>query len=173
LDHDERIAWAQFRFSVIAPFVCRRLDTEEQRRALRKEILEQTYVTPDGRQKQIHKRTFQQWLWLHKKYGFEGLLDSQRSTRGRCRAIQSEILDRAELLRRQEPARSIKTILSILKAEGFDVTSVSKTTLNTHLNLRGAGKQRLTSEKVCIPDQNGRPFRTKVGDVSGPKWAEI
>ncbi len=147
MDHDERIAWAQFRFSVIAPFVCRRLDTEEQRRALRKEILEQTYVTPDGHQKQIHKRTFQQWLWLHKKYGFEGLLDSQRSTRGRCRAIQSEILDRAELLRRQEPARSIKTVLSILKAEGFDVTSVSKTTLNTHLNLRGASKQRLASEK--------------------------
>lgn len=58
MDHDERIAWAQFRFSVIAPFVCRRLDTEEQRRALRKEILEQTYVTPDGHQNKFISELF-------------------------------------------------------------------------------------------------------------------
>lgn len=26
---------------------------------------------------------------------------------------------------------------------------------------------------LCIPDQNGQPFRSKVGDHSGPKWAAI
>jgi hypothetical protein len=26
---------------------------------------------------------------------------------------------------------------------------------------------------LCIPEQNGQPFRSKVGDDSGPKWAAI
>ncbi len=147
MDQDERIAWAQFRFSVIAPLVCRKFESEEHKRSVRKELLDQTYVDPDGRERRIHKRTFQQWLWLHKKFGFEGLLDSRRSTLGKCLAIPNEILDRAELLRRQEPARSVRTILSILKAEGFDIAGVSRNTLNTHLNLRGANKQKLATEK--------------------------
>ncbi len=124
MDHDERIAWAQFRFSVIAPLVCRKIDSEEQRRALVNEILEQVYVTPDGHQKRIAKRTLQEWVSQHKKLGFEGLLDSRRSTRGSCRAIPIETLDRAEFLRRQEPTRSIKTILSILKAEGYEARCI-------------------------------------------------
>jgi putative transposase len=147
VDHDERMTWAQFRFSVIAPLVCRRFENEEQKRALRNELLEQIYVTPDGQEKRIHKRTMQQWLWLYNKHGLEGLLDSRRSTRGSCRAISAAILDRAESLRRQEPARSIRTILSILAAEGFTVSAISKSTLNTHLNLRGASKHKLASEK--------------------------
>lgn len=147
MDEDERITWGQFRFSVIAPLVCRRFESEEQKRALRKEILAQTYVAPDGRQIRVHKRTLGQWLYLHKKFGFEGLLDSRRSTRGSCRAISKEVLDRAELLRRQEPARSVRSILSILEAEGFDVSTVNRSTLNTHLNVRGASKKKLASEK--------------------------
>lgn len=48
MDHDERITWAQFRFSVIAPLVCRKFESDEQKKALRREILQQTYVQPDG-----------------------------------------------------------------------------------------------------------------------------
>ncbi len=147
MDHDERMTWAQFRFSVIAPLVCRRFESEEQKRILRQELLEIIYVTPDGEEKRMHKRTIQQWLYLYNKYGFEGLLDQNRSTKGSCRAIPANILDRAESLRRQEPARSIRTLLNILAAEGFDVKDVSKSTLNTHLNLRGAGKHKLATEK--------------------------
>ncbi len=147
MDHDERITWAQFRFSVIAPLVCRKFESDEQKKALRREILQQTYVQPDGSLKQIPRRTLQQWLWQHRKFGFDGLLDSNRSTRGTCRAIPEEILNRAELLRRQEPARSVRTILSILEAENFDVKKISKSTLNNQLRLRGASKQKLASEK--------------------------
>jgi putative transposase len=147
VDHDERMAWAQFRFSVIAPLVCRRIESEEHRRVLRREILDQIYVTPDGHEKKIHRRTLSEWLARHKKFGLDGLLDSGRSTRGTCRAIPKEILDRAEILRRQEPSRSIKTILSILKAENFDVSKVSRSTLNIHLNQRGANKAMLAGDR--------------------------
>ncbi len=147
MDHDERVTWAQFRFSVIAPLVCRRIESEEQRRALRQDVLDQTYVTPDGHQIKIARRTLAGWLSRHKKHGFEGLLDSTRSTRGKCRAIAPDILARAEVLRRQESSRSIRTIISILRAEGFDVHGISNTTLNTQLNQRGANKRKLSSEK--------------------------
>lgn len=147
MDHDERITWAQFRFSVIAPLVCRKFENNEQKKLLRREILQQTYVQPDGTLKRIPRRTLQQWLWQHKKFGFDGLLDSRRSTRGSSRAINEHILERAEQLRRQEPARSIRTILSILESENFDVQKISKSTLNNQLNLRGASKQKLASEK--------------------------
>lgn len=171
MDHDEKMTWAQFRFSVIAPLVCRRFENEEQKRALRKQILEQIYVTPDGQEKRVHRRTVQQWLWLYKKYGLEGLLDSGRSTKGSCRAIPLVILDRAEALRRQEPARSIRTILSILDAEGFDVKSVSRSTLNTHLNLRGAGKHKLATEKGAFQRWEQRYANALwQGDTSAGLW---
>ncbi len=143
MDLDKRMKWAQFRFSVIAPLVCRKL-TEEQRRVVRREILSQTFLTPDGHEKKIAKRTLTEWLARHRQAGFDGLLDSRRTTLGGNRAIAKELLDRAEQLRREEETRSIKTILSLLRAEGHDVADVSKTTLNVHLNQRGASKARLS-----------------------------
>jgi putative transposase len=75
VDLDKRMKWAQFRFSVIAPLVCRKL-TEEQRRVVRREILSQTFLTPDGNEKKIAKRTLTEWLARHRQAGFDGLLDS-------------------------------------------------------------------------------------------------
>ena len=62
MDHDERITWAQFRFSVIAPLVCRKFESDEQKKALRREILQQTYVQPDGSLKQILEETIKSKL---------------------------------------------------------------------------------------------------------------
>jgi hypothetical protein len=45
MNEDEPARWAQFRFSVIAPLVCRTLH-EEQRKALKQEILNHSYLTP-------------------------------------------------------------------------------------------------------------------------------
>ena len=146
MDHEKRMNWARFRFSVIAPLVCRKL-SEEQRRALRHEILAQTFITPDGHEKRIASRTLNAWVARHRKAGFDGLLDLQRSTLGSNRAISPEILDRAEQLRREEETRSVKTILRLLDSEGYDSSAISKTTLNLHLNQRGAGKARLSGDK--------------------------
>lgn len=146
MDYDKRLAWAQFRFSVIAPLVCRKIKSEEDRRTLRRDIINQIYVTPDGHQKKVSERTLNDWLWRYKRDGFEGLFDMYRKTKGACRALPKELVDRAEKLRREEPSRSIRTIISILKAEGFDTSSVSKSTLNFHLNRRGAKKGKLAGE---------------------------
>lgn len=141
------MAWGQFRFSVIAPLVCRHIESEEQRRMLRRQILDQVYVTPKGEKKHIASRTLNVWLSRYRQYGFEGLLDPSRNTLGSCRAIPEEVLKRAEELRRELKTRSIKSIVSIMKTEGFDMKEVSRSTLNLQLKSRGAGKEKLATEK--------------------------
>jgi hypothetical protein len=66
---------------------------------------------------------------------------------GSCDAISEEILNAAEELRREVRSRSIRGILSVLRAKGFDVSNISPSTLNFHLNRRGATKEKHASEK--------------------------
>ena len=146
MDQQKRTDWARFRFSVIAPLVCRKL-SEEQRRRLRREILQQTFITPDGYEKRIAPRTLNDWVGRHRKFGFDGLLSMSRNTLGSTRAISKELLDRAVELRHEEPTRSVKMILRLLQAMGHDTTGVSRTTLNVHLNRLGANKERLSGDK--------------------------
>lgn len=49
---DERMKMALFRFGVIAPLVCRRLEKAE-RQGVRYQIGEQLYEWPNGRVKQV------------------------------------------------------------------------------------------------------------------------
>lgn len=146
MDQEKRLDWARFRFSVIAPLVCRKL-TENERRELRRDILNQIFFTPDGQERRMAPRTLNEWVLRYRKGGFDGLLASRRKTLGNVRAIPEGILDRAEQLRREEESRSVKLILKLLQAEGFKTEGISKTTLNVHLNRRGAARSRLSGTK--------------------------
>lgn len=146
MDEAKRRAWAEFRFAVIAPLVCRRLD-EAERRSLKRQILSNYYRTPDGTEKLIAERTLRTWIVRYRQYGFDGLLRMRSRTAGRYYAIPEEIIDEAEKLRIERRDRSIRVILSLLKARGMNVEGVSKTTLNFHLNRRGATKEKYASEK--------------------------
>ena len=135
MDESKRFKWAEFRFKVIAPLVCRRLEDEE-RRVLRRAILEKPHITPDGEEVFIAERTLRAWVAKYRLHGFDGLKRMTPRTKGEFRAIPEDVLDKAEHLRRERPARSVKTILSLLKADSIDISGISKSTLNYHLNLR-------------------------------------
>ena len=91
---DRRRQWAEFRFGVISPLVCRRLDDAE-RRQLKKEILNQVFITPDEKTKRIAERTLREWIVRYGTYGFEGLVQLARRDKGKCRAISAEVLNQA------------------------------------------------------------------------------
>jgi len=146
LDEEKRLQWAQFRFEVIAPLVCRRLE-ECDRRQLKQQILSTLHRTPDGDEKRVAERTLRSWLARYRLHGIEGLKRITPATKRNYRAIPESVLDKAEELRRELPTRSIRTILSLLRAHGIDTRGVSKSTLNFHLNLRGAPKEKRASEK--------------------------
>lgn len=145
-EKDKRKEWAQFRFGVIAPLVCRRLD-DAQWRQLRKEILNQTFVTPDEQEKRIAERTLREWVARYRMYGFDGLMRLRRSDSGIRKAISAELVSQAYTLRKELPTRSIKGILAHLRVKDVDVGKIAKTTLNRYLNALGAKKEKVTGEK--------------------------
>jgi putative transposase len=146
VDEKLRQQWAQFRFAAIAPLVCRRLD-EAQRREEKRKILQTAFTTPLGEQRQVADRTLRTWITRYNLYGYEGLLRMESRTRGKCEAIPEDVLDAAEELRLELRSRSIRGILAVLRTKGLDVSKISPSTLNFHLNRRGATKEKLASEK--------------------------
>ena len=146
MDEQLRQKWAEFRYGVIAPLVCRRLD-DAQRREEKQRILKTAFTTPVGDSKFVADRTLRSWLSRYNLYGFDGLMRVESRSAGRCEAIPEEILNAAVDLRLELRSRSIGGILAVLKAKGFDVGEISPSTLNFHLNRLGATKEKLASEK--------------------------
>lgn len=170
MEHDRKTKWAQFRFSVIAPLVCRKL-TREEYLAVRAEILKHTHVKPDGTLWKIPKRTLSQWLQQHKEGGFKALEDSDRTTFGSNRAIPDDVLAKAVELRKELSTRSVRTILRLLNSLGYDVSGVSKSTLNNHLNRLGASKDQVAGTAGAFQRwQQEFINRLWQGDTSSGLW---
>lgn len=145
MELDERTKRALFRLEVIAPLVSGRLSKVEFAE-MRKQVLSRVYDTPEGKQWQISGRTLRTWLKKHREGGFNALFDGDRGTYGRNRALSEAVLQAAMGLRKQESSLSIPQILDLLKhsegIEAAEVADISKSTLNRHLNRRGAKKNR-------------------------------
>lgn len=139
---DQRQKIALFRYAVIAPLVCRTLSEAESRKA-RQYVLEMTYTHPDGTVRRVPERTVRHWLGRYRKLGFKGLFDEFRNDKGSCKAVSSDLLGKAESLRREEPARSVRTIIEILRRSGEDTTSLKPRTLARQLTAIGATKKLL------------------------------
>jgi putative transposase len=139
---DRRLKVALFRHGVIAPLVCRKLDPDAVKE-LRKRILEQPFEHPDGSLRTVPERTVRHWLQKYRKHGFKGLFDEFRSDRGKCKAIPDDLLQKAEELRREEPGRSVRTIMEILKQLNIATGSLRERTVARQLTVRGATKKLL------------------------------
>ncbi len=170
MDEEERMKWAQYRFEVIAPLVCRTLEPEEKQE-IRSDILRKTHLAPDGIARRIGERTLRRWVALHRQYGFAGLLRAKEGHPRQYRAIAKETLDHAEQLRREKRSRSIETIISLLRAAEKDVAGISKSTLNFHLNRRGAFKEKHASERGTFQRfQKDHANELWQGDTSAGLW---
>lgn len=145
-DEEKRRELAEFRFSVIAPLVCGEY-TSDQKEIIRRGVLTKGYTTPDGQVWHVAERTLRAWVARYKLSGLKGLYDKRRSTRGQYKAIPADILEAARVKRKELNSRSIRDILHQLAVEGLDVSKVSKTTLNVHLNRLGAKKEKPYSEQ--------------------------
>jgi putative transposase len=120
---------------------------DAERRELMRQILNTSFECPDGEQKRFAERTLRTWLAKYRIYGFDGLMRAESRLAGSCTAIPGPVLDAAVKLRQELRTRSARGILSVLRAQGFDVTDVAESTLNFHLNRLGATKEKYASEK--------------------------
>jgi putative transposase len=146
VDEERRQLWAQFRFDVIAPLLDDKLDGAEKA-SLRQEILAKTYTTPEDRSWRISERTLRNWLNRYRKGRLVELENRRNKTRGQMKALDENVLQVAKGLRERMRTRSIQDILMHLKfASDIDISKISTSTLNRHLNRVGATKDKKYSE---------------------------
>lgn len=145
-DEERREAWALFRYNVIAPLLENGLDGAEKA-AKRQEVLAEVHITPDGKRWTISERTLRNWLARHRTGQLTGLKNQRRENLGVMKTLEEAVLEQAKGLRERMRTRSIADILVHLRMKGVDVSRISTTTLNRHLNRVGATKRKDFAER--------------------------
>ena len=100
-DHDPQQV-ALFRYQVIAPLI----SLSGPRGTLKREmerIAAQTHPHPRRGPTQYRLGTIEEWLYLYKREGFDGLLPLPRRDRGHSRVIDDRTAERIDLLFRNKP----------------------------------------------------------------------
>ncbi len=142
-EDEEARAEALFRFRVLAPLL-----DEPGELSLRERVearAAQTHAHPKGEEVRVTARTLWRWLRLYRRGGLEALHPKLRKDKGSAKVLSTEVLARAEALRREVPLRWTSTLLDILKLDGkFEgVTPPHRSTLDRHLRRRGASRRQL------------------------------
>jgi putative transposase len=147
VDDELRERWKCFRFEVIGELLDPNLDRAERAR-IRKKVLATTYIRPDGKTWRIAERTLADWLQRYEREQLAGLGNRMDKRKGEMKALDPKVLEQAKTLRLALPSRSIADIRSHLKyVANLDVSKISASTLNRHLNRVGATKDKNYSEK--------------------------
>ncbi len=122
---------AQFRYTVIAPLVVRKLAYGEQR-ALMAQQAAQDWTGPDGHCRRIHPRTILRWVAAYRVGGLAALQPGQRRDRP-GRRIPQALIDRAVALRAEDPHRSAPQIIQMLEWAGeMPPGTLKQSTLTYH-----------------------------------------
>ncbi len=163
MDEDTKEKVALHRFRVIAPLLEKGLSRQEMA-ARRAEILATEFRLPDlPLPRRIARRTLQRWVRRYLDHGFKGLQPQVRSDRGRCRAIDPQILRRAIELKDEVPERTLDRLLALLAREEGRVAAgtqpasrPARSTLHRHLQQMGKTR-RLTT----VPARTFHRFEAK------------
>jgi putative transposase len=135
---DER--WALFWCSLLTPVLFGEVDGAQTNRFL-KALAEQEHVFPNGVRKKPSLSTLRRKLRQYRQGGFESLARRPRADRGRPRAHEQAILDKAIELKCDQPGRSDEAINRFLRST-YGKT-VPKATLYRWLRQAGATRMKL------------------------------
>lgn len=159
MDRDDQ-AWAVFWCSLLSPLHLGEIP-EAEREAYFRTLAAEERLLPNGRRKRVSVRTLRRWWKRLREEGIQGTCRRRRSDRGRPRARQQHLLDRAVELKREQPQRSDVVINRILRHE-FG-RGLPRSTLYRHLHREGA-----TRRKLGVSQQKVRCRWTR--DHSGSLW---
>lgn len=159
MDRDDQ-AWAVFWCSLLSPLRLGEIP-EAEREAYFRSLAAQKRRLPNGKRKRVSVRTLRRWWKRLRDQGVEGTFRRRRSDRGRPRATQQALLDRAVELKKEQPRRSDVVINRILRQE-FG-RGVPRSTLYRHLRREGA-----TRRKLGVSHQKVRCRWTR--DQAGALW---
>lgn len=173
MKHDpvERSDTALWRYSVLGPLVSARLDHGDRAAHLR-QIAARTHIAPDGRTVRLSARTVEAWFYAWRSGGLTALEPTVRGDRGRSH-IRPELQKRLEILKRENPRRSIRRLIRILEYSGeadrgeLSRSSVQRFLASGGISGRGAGAE---ADRQRLPFRHREPGELWMGDVlHGPR----
>lgn len=150
-----RTDMALFRYTLILPLL-RGEYPPRGKQALRRQIAARHYDIPHSSRHSVSTSTLERWERLYRQHGFDGLKPKVRSDRGQPRVLSLDTLDRAEALKREQPLRSARSIISILtldQTNPIPEARIAPRTLRRHLARRDATTAQL------LPAQRPKPYR--------------
>jgi transposase InsO family protein len=163
---DKRTALALFRYSLILPLL-RQEHEPGGKAALRRQIAAGRYDIPGSQRRRVGVSTLRRWEQQYRQHGFDGLKPRSRRDRGQARTISPQTLERAEALKRAQPhrsARSIITMLELDQTQPLPEARLAPRTLRRHLAQRGATTAQLLTE------QRPKPYRRFERQHFGDLW---
>lgn len=157
MDEKQALEIAIFRYGVIAPLVTREIGRGEQARLLR-EAASRHYEIPYSQKHTIGVRTLERWLSAYREQGLDGLKPDPRADVGSPRRVPRELLEKAVLLKREVPERSVRQVISILELAGEAPPGLLKrSTLGRHLARevpRHAARKPVSFRRFEAPHRN-------------------
>lgn len=146
MDKTQRQEVANFRYGLIAPLVTRKLESGEQAKLL-KDIASHSYDIPYSTTKSVSIRTLERYIKAYREGGWDALKPSLRADQLISKTIEPEVLEKAIVLKKENPARSVRQIMAILELAKFvQPGDLKESTLSKQFRRRGMTKKALDKE---------------------------
>ncbi len=159
--HDDGQRIALFRYQVIAPLVSLSGPRGTLKREIRR-LAERSHEHPMRGRVTLSFPTIEEWLYLYRRSGLEGLVPTSRRDRGKSRAIDEERSERIEALVDGRPDLDGRAILAELKTDLADgETLPSLSSLYRFLRARGLDGRRSAAR---------RDHRAYAFELAGDCW---
>ncbi len=124
--------FALFRLSVLGPLVSRDHLAQGELKAILRDLASKTYDIPDSQRLCLSTKTIERWYYAYKRGGIDALAPQPRSDKG-CSQLPDEIVQAILQAKKDNPARSLNTIIQLLQTQG----------ITTHGQLSRASVHRL------------------------------
>ena len=161
MDPSKRRAVAIWRMNILGPLVSARLEHGDTRELL-EHAASRTYETVEGRRVRFTWRTLEGWYYEYKAGGVDALEPQPRADRGACKAIPEDIARHLLDLRREQPRRSVRTLIrALVRAKLVKPGELKSSTVVRLLRAHG-----LSQRPRALPERERRAFTVPLpGDL--------
>ncbi len=109
---------ALFRLSVLGPLVSRDHLAQGELKTILRDLASKTYDIPDSQRFCLSTKTIEHWYYAYKRGGIDALAPQPRSDKG-CSQLPDEIVQAILQAKKDNPARSLNTIIQLLQTQGI------------------------------------------------------
>lgn len=157
MDEKKREEIALFRYGLIVPFLAPEELEWGVKGELLKRLVKQTLSMPFSEKTSLAESTIRRYLKDYRDKGFDGLKPKSRSDIGKSNKISTDILEKAFILKREEPRRSATKIIQLMEAHQM----VTPGTIKSSTLYRIFKQNDLTTKQLKRTQKSFRSFQAE------------